>query len=100
MAMAGAFPGVPAGEVSDLIYVRLTGGREPGRATSVAGSGAGELAAEALAGARELIDRYEDEAFPYRSLRHPLFRYRDGGPYEHLARFQEWAKTGEEEDEP
>ncbi|HVV93086.1 MAG TPA: double-strand break repair protein AddB, partial [Hyphomicrobiales bacterium] len=100
MAMAGGFPGVPPADVSDLIYVRLSGGREPGCAVPVADGRAGPLAAEALAGARELIDRYEDEAFPYRSLRHPLFRYRDGGPYEHLARFQEWARTSEEEDEP
>jgi ATP-dependent helicase/nuclease subunit B len=100
MAMAGGFPGVPASAVSDLVYVRLTGGREPGSARSVADGRAPTLAKEALAGTRELIERYEDEAFPYRSLRHPLFRYRDGGPYEHLARVQEWAKTGEEEDEP
>jgi ATP-dependent helicase/nuclease subunit B len=43
--------------------------------------------------------RFEDEATPYRSLVHPMWRARYGD-YDHLARVKEWSATGGLADDP
>ena len=47
----------------------------------------------ALARLKELAAKFEDEATPYRSLVHPMWR-NHYGDYDHLARVKEWSLTG------
>lgn len=85
--------GSPVGELS---LVRLTG-REPAGETVELRSkelSADIVATEALARFREVVNRFENEAEPYRSLSHPQFLKRPDGPYAHLARVKEWSATG------
>ena len=58
-----------------------------------------EAAKAALAGLVELITRYEDETFPYRSRTAPQFVRDHAGDYQHLARVFEWSTSGEDEAE-
>jgi ATP-dependent helicase/nuclease subunit B len=45
-----------------------------------------------------MVHRFEDEAEPYRSLVHPMWKGRYGD-YDHLARVKEWSATGGVADE-
>jgi ATP-dependent helicase/nuclease subunit B len=97
----GGFPGIPAGaRAAELAYVQLRG-RDP----------AGELkplefkngtpdhhADQALRRLTKVAQRFEDEATPYCSLVHPMWRTRYGD-YDHLARVKEWSLTGGEPEE-
>ncbi|MFC5067644.1 double-strand break repair protein AddB [Flaviflagellibacter deserti] len=93
MLAAGAFDDTPAGGTADLIYVQLSGQAEPGKSRSVAvkDKTAAEVADEALAELKTLIDRFEDPMQPYRSGTHPKFKRRPNGDYDHLARLAEWS---------
>ncbi len=93
MLAAGAFDDTPAGQTADLIYVQLSGQAEPGKARSVSikDKSATEVADEALAELKTLIDRFEDPLQPYRSGTHPKFKRRPNGDYDHLARLAEWS---------
>ena len=81
-------------EVSDLMYVQVSGGREPGKEkrpqlkTSVA-----DVIDSNLAGLKRLLARYDLEQTPYRSRQRFLFQQQDGD-YDHLARFKEWGLGG------
>jgi ATP-dependent helicase/nuclease subunit B len=100
IAEAGRFDQVPAGAVTQLRYWRLSGGDPAGEEIAIDGGTYGrerrkvppvaELAAEALAGLRRLIDRFDDPATPYyaRPIPDQALRYND---YAHLARIKEWS---------
>ncbi len=88
MAMAGAFPGVDADKVTQLLYVHLSGGRDPGSAKPL-NVDIDTVAAEAMARLRGMVAGYADAATPYRSRRSPQFKYRFDD-YGHLARVKEW----------
>ncbi len=90
MALAGAFPGVPAAPVRELAYWRLTGGDPPGEIRTQADPAA--LAAEARAGLEALIARFDDPGTPYPSRPYPD-RAPAYGDYDHLARVKEWSTT-------
>jgi ATP-dependent helicase/nuclease subunit B len=90
----GGMTEMPRGEVSELLHVKLTGGAEPGKETSVEpGNGfqsLGELADHHLSGLRSLLDAYRagrrgftSKPFPAHA---PAF-----SDYDHLARVAEWA---------
>ena len=89
----GGFDGVdPASPVTDLRYIRLTGGRTPledaprnPRDGSVA-----ELAAEALARTGRLIAGYEQPEKGYLSRARVMMEQDIAGQYDHLARVREW----------
>jgi ATP-dependent helicase/nuclease subunit B len=98
MIEAGAFKDV-RGRTSQLLYLRLSGMNPPGLEREVGAGTAMDLAHEALEATKGLIDRFEDESNPYRSLLHPKFRRRGDGPYDHLARIKEWGLAGETEEE-
>lgn len=92
IAAAGGFRDLPPHPVSQLRYWRLTGGEPPGEDVGLDGT-VGDpavLAAEALAGVRELIARFDDPATPYHARPWPDYalRYND---YAHLARLKEWS---------
>ena len=94
IALAGGFPGVTGDVVSRLEYWRVTGGQPAGEIKPLkADKAPGERAAEALAGLRELIARFDDPATPYHALPRPVWApaYSD---YAHLARVKEWAAGG------
>jgi ATP-dependent helicase/nuclease subunit B len=92
----GGFEDVPAGlTVAELVYIALKGG-DPGgqdRVVELKNSTPDAEADRALAKLMAVATRFEDEAQPYRSLVHPMWRTHYGD-YDHLARVKEWAETG------
>ena len=95
MIADGAFPGIPAGEVSELSYWKLSGG-DPAGEVRDAGDDPRELAGAAYQGLRELLEFYEDPGVPYRAQPDPDLAPRHSD-YEHLERVQEWSASGEAE---
>lgn len=91
MAMAGKFPDLKPAPVSELIYLRLSGGRVPGEVKRLK-LDVDEVAQNALSGLRRLIAMYSNPATPYRSRPRPMFKSRFGD-YDHLARVREWSST-------
>ena len=96
MAAQGAFEGIAANAVAELIYLRLTGARKPGE-EKVLNKEIDEIAADALAGLVRRIAAFDDPATPYLSRPCPMFA-RAYGDYDHLARVKEWV-SGEGGDE-
>jgi ATP-dependent helicase/nuclease subunit B len=93
---AGGFDGLGRLAAEELIYLRLSGGAEPGETRTLANAAA--LASEAaakLAGRIAWFDR-ETTAYPPR-----LFPRRAdiAGDYDHLARVREWSPSGWAEEE-
>lgn len=93
MVARGGFDGVAAGDVHELAFWRLSGGREPGEIRNAADDPA-TIAAEAYTGLVELVTRFDDPATPYEARPRPdkAPQYSD---YEHLARVKEWSMAGE-----
>lgn len=93
----GGFPGVPAGDISELAFWRLSGGRVPGSVVRAADDAAG-VAAEAYAGLVALVAKFDNAATPYEARPRPdrAPRYSD---YEHLARVREWSTAGDDDGE-
>jgi len=98
----GGFPGVAAGSVSEITYVRLKGGDPPGEPKNIK-LAAGTPDSNADAALQKLTDiakKFIVEGEPYRSLVHPMWK-KHYGEYDHLARVKEWAASGgESEYEP
>ena len=93
---AGGFKGLPAGgPVSELLYVRLSGGAEAGEERSVKfkDSTPDDKADEALTELTKVLAQFADPNSPYLSLRHPMWK-NHYGTYDHLARIKEWSLTG------
>ena len=96
MAARAGFPDCPSHEPGDMIYLRLNGGKEPGKETHLVKAPGTEeavdLAEDALEDLKKLIGWFDDEAFAYRSQPRAKFvnRY---GDYDHLARRKEWASA-------
>ena len=94
MATAGAFPGVTADDVADLVYLRLSGGRIAGE-ERVLGPETAEVCEAALAGLTRRAAAFRNPQTPYLSRPRPMFagRFND---YDHLARVAEWSAGVEE----
>jgi len=99
----GGFEGIaPGGSVSELMYVRLRGGAEPGEECAIKfKEGTPDSHADhALDELTKLLAKFADPAAPYLSLLHPMWT-NHYGTYDHLARVHEWSLTGGvEDDEP
>ena len=97
MAAAGGFERVPAGPVSKLLYLKLSGGDPAGAEIRAGGNGAAPdaLASEAIEGLKALIELFADPETPYLARPDPerAPRYSD---YIHLARLEEWGGGGNE----
>lgn len=96
MAARGAFPDVPPHESEDLLYVRISGGREPGLECSAVApkTTALDLAEDALSRLYDWVAKFDDPAQGYPSQ--PRAKYtHDYGAYDHLARRKEWASAPE-----
>jgi len=101
MLRQGGFAHIPAGSsVAEIAYVKLKGGEPPGQYEPIKfKEGTPDIQADrALARLNGLARRFEDEAEPYRSLVHPMWRTHYGD-YDHLARVKEWSATGGEIDD-
>ncbi|MBT3238550.1 MAG: double-strand break repair protein AddB [Rhodospirillaceae bacterium] len=95
MATGGHFNGVDEGEVRELLYLHLSGGRVPGKRHANA-KDVEEMAGDAIDGLKKRIADFDDEATPYLSRTTPMFQNR-GGDFDHLARVREWM-TGDDGD--
>jgi ATP-dependent helicase/nuclease subunit B len=95
IAENGGFEGVGAPEVSEIGYIQVSGGREPGGFSTYKDDIA-DLIARAAAELENFIGLYDQEVMPYRSRVMPLFESRIG-PYDHLARVKEWSVYGADE---
>jgi ATP-dependent helicase/nuclease subunit B len=98
MAAAGCFADVDGGEVSELVYMRLAGGREPGKESGITDD-VESIAAGALGDFKNLVAAFDDEKTPYLSRPVPMFSRRFGD-YDHLARVKEWMAGDDGEGEP
>jgi ATP-dependent helicase/nuclease subunit B len=96
----GGFQDVPRSSVGELLYVRLRGGEPAGEPCPIDfETGTPDShAARALAKLKEIVAHFDNEATPYRSLVHPMWK-NHYGVYDHLARVKEWSATGGEEDD-
>jgi ATP-dependent helicase/nuclease subunit B len=95
----GGFKTVAAGSVAEIAYVTLKGGEPAGKPCPIEfKEGTPDTQADhALARLKEIAGRFEDEATPYLSLLHPMWRTHYGD-YDHLARVKEWSLTGGSDD--
>jgi ATP-dependent helicase/nuclease subunit B len=104
MVLEGGFPTLgPVTGLVESLYVALTGKADGGREQTIAFKDIAteDHARQVLDSLKTLIDRFEDETTPYRSMLHPMFKGRRYGDYDHLARVREWSLSGEGEgDEP
>lgn len=99
MIARGGFSGVPAKRpTADLMYLQLSGGTDPlqeiGRNPKE--EDVGDLIEDAWARLEQLIAHYAKEDTGYLSRARVLKGRQMDGPYDHLARTQEWVLGGEE----
>ncbi len=93
MAEAGGFDGIDPGPVAQLVYLELTGGREPGK-EKVLKLDVAEVASGAVAGLTKWVRQFDNPDMPYLSQPRPML-LKWTGDYDHLARVLEWrGKTG------
>ncbi len=100
MLECGGFEKITAGQVSELVYWKVTGsGQKPVEKKSVKPKdySVGEMIADAATGLQELVERFDDPATPYLSQPHADAKPRFSD-YEHLARTKEWGVSGDEEE--
>ncbi|MDQ1155231.1 double-strand break repair protein AddB [Brevundimonas sp. SORGH_AS_0993] len=101
----GGFPAPPT-EATELLYVKVTGRREPGVVTDVSKQGrsnsltAAQLAERELDRLKQGVAAFDDPSTPYRSWVAPQFMGGFGGNYDHLARVWEWHVVGGEDEAP
>lgn len=99
MIRRGGFKDVPASEpIGDLLYLQLKGGTEPllevGRNPKEASLD--DLIEDAWQRLEQLIAHYAKEETGYLSRARVMQGRQMDGPYDHLARAQEWALGGED----
>ncbi len=92
---AGKFGTLTAGSVSEITYVTLKGGEPPGKQNNInfKDGTPDSQAGHALGKLKGLAAKFENEAEPYRSLVHPMWKTHYGD-YDHLARVKEWSLGG------
>ncbi|MEO8926043.1 MAG: double-strand break repair protein AddB, partial [Caulobacteraceae bacterium] len=96
----GGFEAVGATRPRELLYVRVSGGRTPGREELRGAEGESDaLADAALDGLKRRVALFDRPDTPYPSWAAPQFIGRQGGDYDHLARVWEWHVIGEGEPE-
>ena len=94
MLAAGGFTEIGKQTAEELIYLKLSGGREAGKAVAL--PDVDDLVTRALTALKTLVARYDDAASTYVSRVAPLHAEPDGD-YDHLARVREWSASGEAE---
>ena len=92
----GGFEKTPAGKVRDLIYWKVTGsGQKPVERKSVAP--VEQMVADAEAGLKALVEKFDNPATPYLSQPRTDARPRFSD-YTHLARVKEWGVSGDDDE--
>ena len=91
----GGFSDIGALSPGELLYVRVSGGRDPGSEESRGDDDAGTLADLALDGLKRRVAAFDIPSTPYVSWARPQFIGRYGGDYDHLARLWEWHVVGD-----
>lgn len=91
IAMRGGFEDTPALDVSELTYIRVSGGEPPGEVKPISRDDPAVLAEKALEGLSGRIAHFDDPATPYLP-RTAVERERQERDYDHLARHLEWAR--------
>jgi ATP-dependent helicase/nuclease subunit B len=95
----GGFADLGALEPGQLVYVRVSGGRIPGKVEVRAEAAeSADLAARALAGLKSRAASFDDASTPYVAWAAPQFIGHYGGDYDHLSRLWEWGVIGGEGD--
>jgi ATP-dependent helicase/nuclease subunit B len=95
----GGFPEVGSAMPGDLVYIRVSGGRVPGREeVRAAPPESLDFAERALEGLKRRVAAFDDPSTPYVSWAAPQFIGRYGGDYDHLARYWEWGVIGGDEE--
>jgi ATP-dependent helicase/nuclease subunit B len=95
----GGFKDIPPdASVSELSYVRLSGGEPAGdhQRRQFKDSAPDQEADKALARLRYIVEQFEKPETPYRSFARPQWVGRTYSDYDHLARVKEWSATGGE----
>ncbi|MEG3620070.1 double-strand break repair protein AddB [Magnetovibrio sp. PR-2] len=93
MAICGGFKDLNhAGSISQLTYVRLSGGRVAGEEKPIKVD-ADAQAHEAYESLIQMLHKYLDEKTPFLSRPRPMFESRFGD-FDHLARVKEWSSSG------
>jgi ATP-dependent helicase/nuclease subunit B len=96
---AGGFADIGPAEPGELAYIRVSGGRIPGREEVRAyRSESADMSARALAGLKRRVEAFDVETTPYVAWAAPQFMGKWGGDYDHLGRLWEWGVIGDEED--
>ncbi|HYW60375.1 MAG TPA: double-strand break repair protein AddB [Xanthobacteraceae bacterium] len=96
MLRNGGFPALAPGDsIAELVYVRLNGASPAGeqRVINFRDRSVDAVADEALERLKALVNRFEDEGMPYRSLVLSMWTHRYG-TYDDLARIKEWSLSG------
>jgi ATP-dependent helicase/nuclease subunit B len=88
---AGGFAEIGKLAPADLIYLRFSGGAEPGEERHIDGVEA--LVGEAERNLKDRIDAFDHEDTPYLPRLIPV-RSDVAGDYDHLARVREWSLSG------
>jgi ATP-dependent helicase/nuclease subunit B len=91
---AGGFAEIGPAEPGELVYVRVRGGREPGKVTVLKDASP----RDAVEGLMRRIAAFDRASEPYRSNTAPRPGAVTPGDYDHLARVWEWRVIGEEPD--
>jgi len=95
----GGFAEIGPVEPGQLAYIRVSGGRIPGREEVRAFAGeSADLAERAMAGLMRRVAAFDEQATPYVAWATPQFMGRWGGDYDHLGRLWEWGVIGGEDD--
>jgi ATP-dependent helicase/nuclease subunit B len=98
--MAGGFTDIGPADVGELLYVRVSGGRIPGRVESRGESPTSAALAEAaLSGLKRRVASFDSDSTPYVAWAAPQFMSRYGGDYDHLGRHWEWGVIGGDQTE-
>jgi ATP-dependent helicase/nuclease subunit B len=97
---AGGFAEIGPVEPGALVYVRVSGGRIPGRVEPRGWPpSSADQAAAALTGLKRRVAAFDDPATPYIAWATPQFMNQYGGDYDHLGRLWEWGVIGGDEAE-
>jgi ATP-dependent helicase/nuclease subunit B len=92
LAAQGGFTSFAAGEVSELIFMRLSGGNQPGELRQASKQNPAALAASAHSGLLRLLADYATPLTPYVALPEED-ESSAAGDIRHLARTREWSHT-------
>jgi ATP-dependent helicase/nuclease subunit B len=88
---AGGFAEVGPIPPGELLYIKITGRKEPGQIVCIAERDESQtMAAQALGRLQRLVARYQDSATPFVSRVRPKLERERGGDYDALARVWEW----------